>query len=72
MNVIFSKDVLVREILIPDMALHVDHIMFFQNLMMQNFGYPFFCSNSDLQTPRDADVQALHTPYRLAYTDLNQ
>lgn len=29
--------------------------------MMQNFGYPFFCSNNDLQAPRDADVQALNT-----------
>jgi len=42
MNLIFSKDILIREILSSDMALYVDHIMFFQNLMMQNFGYPFY------------------------------
>lgn len=61
MDIIFSKEILVSEILKSDLALHVDHIMFFQNLMMQNFGYPFFCSNNDLQAPRDTDVQALHT-----------
>lgn len=66
MDIIFSKDILVREILSPDMALHVDHIMFFQNLMMQNFGYPFFCSNNDLQAPRNADVQALNTDKRIS------
>jgi len=55
MDIIFSKEILVSEILSSDLVLHVDHIMIFQKLIMQNFGYPFFCSNNDLQALRDID-----------------
>ncbi|CAI6359592.1 unnamed protein product [Macrosiphum euphorbiae] len=62
MDWIYSKEQLVDQIQTQNIALHGDHIMFFQYLLQKNFNYEFFCSNNELQVPEAmVDMVALNS-----------